>query len=641
MEHFGNRKHVRQIAPEDPEHTSIGGQELKRIIAVLLFLTLFLASCGTAPQQPATPKASGDYFEVYSGELTTINYLVTATTVEAGTAANCVDSLIEFDNLGVVRPALAKSWEVSPDGLTWTFHIREGVKWVTWEGEEYGEVVAQDWVDALRYVFDANNASRVATFAFLAVKNGEAFFKGDVTDFSEVGVKAIDKYTLQYTLKAPIPYFLTMTTWVAFFPANGKFLAEKGEKFGVDNKSILYCGAYRMTVFEPQNRRVMVKNDKYWDADKVHIKTMNYQYNKEASTLAPQLFLKGDITGASIPASAIDEWMKDPAKKDLVRPAATSFYTYFYAFNFDPQFADEYEPDNWRIVVNNANFRKSMFWALDRKAAMITAEPYDPMRRISNTLTPKAFAAAAGKDFSQFGPLAAITGRDSFNKDEAVKYRDLAKQELAGKATFPVKVMMPFNSGSTDWTNRVQVVEQQMEAVLGTDYIDIVPVMFPATNFLTVTRRAGNYAFQECNGGPGFVDADAYTGMFMPTNTYSAFQTATEYIEANGKNKYENMINEARAEVKDMNKRFELFAEAEAFLINEAVLIPYAVGGGGYVATKLEPLSQPWSLSLNGVLFKGARVLDKSMNTEQYNAAFKQWEIDRAAALKAEAEKTK
>ncbi len=614
-------------------------KKAKQLFPLLLIIAMVLAGCTPKEPAPAGDVDSGDYFTVYSGELTTINYLVTATTSEAGTAANCVDGLVEYDNLGVLKPALAESWQVSPDGLTWTFKIREGVKWVTWEGEEYADVVAQDWVDAMKYVFNPDNASRVANFAFLAIKNGEEYFKGEVTDFEDVGVKAIDKYTLQYTLKAPIPYFLTMLTWVSFFPVNGEFLTEVGDKFGTDNKNILYNGAYRMTVFEPQNRRIMVKNEKYWDADKVYINTLNYQYNKEAATLAPQLFLQGDITGTSVSSATIDDWMNDPAKKDLVRPAATSWYSYFYAFNFNPQFDAEYEPDNWRVVVNNANFRRSLFYALDRKAAMLTAEPHNPERRISNTLTPKGFTTVNGIDFTQIGPLAEISNRDSFNSDEAKKYRDIALQELAGKATFPVKVPMPFNSSSSDWTNRAQVVEQQMEAVLGTDYIDIIPVLFPPTNFLTASRRSGNYAIQECNGGPGFVDPDAYTGIFMQGNTklWSSFEDAVEYLDENGKHTYAKMIEEARAEVLDVEKRFQLFAEAEAWLINEAALIPYAVGGGGYVATKLEPFSQPWSLSLSGVLFKGARVLEKPMNTDEYFEAQEKWEADRAAALKAAA----
>jgi len=612
---------------------------VKRLIAALLLTTLVLAGC--APTPPATETESENYYGVYSGELTTINYLVTATTSEAGAAANCVEGLVEYDNLGVMKPALAESWVVSPDGMVWTFKIREGVKWLTWEGEEYAEVVAQDWVDALRYIFDAANASHVASFAFGAIKNGEAFFKGEITDFNEVGVKALDKYTLEYTLKAPIPYFLTMLTWVSFLPVNGQYLAEAGDKFGTDHKNFLYNGPYIITEWENSVERIMEKNEKYWDADNVHIKEIHYTFNKEAGTLAPEMFLRGEITGASISSSLLSDWMADPAKKEMVSPAATSWYSYFYAFNFDPKFDEEHEPENWRVVVNNVNFRRSMFYALDRMAAMLTAEPHDPARRISNTLTPKNFTTVNGVDFVEIGPLAEITARDSFNKEEALKYKDIALKELAGKATFPVKVPMPFNSSITDWTNRVQVVEQQMEGLLGADYIDIIPVSFPPTNFLTESRRAGRYAIQECNGGPGFVDPDAYTGIFMPGNStlWSSFEMATEYLDENGKNEYAKMIEEARTEVLDLQRRFDLFAEAEAFLINEAVLIPYAVGGGGYVASKLEPLSQPWSLSLNGVLFKYARVLEKPVSTEQYKQISEKWQTDRAAALKAAAGK--
>jgi oligopeptide transport system substrate-binding protein len=613
---------------------------MKRLAATFLIAALILSGC-TGPAAPPPPAIveSGDYYTVYSGELTTINYLVTSTTVEAGAAANCVDGLVEYDNLGVLKPALAESWELSPDGLVWTFRIRQGVKWVTWEGKEYAEVTAQDWVDALKYIFDPANASRVANFAFGAIKNGEEYYNGEVTDFNEVGVKALDKYTLQYTLKAPIPYFLTMLTWVSFFPANGQFLSEVGEKFGTDNKNLLYCGPYIMTVFEPQTQRVFVKNESYWDKDKVYIKTLYYKYNKEAGVLAPDLFLNGEITDAGISSAIIADWMDDPQRKDLVSPAPTSWYSYFYAFNFDPRFEEEYEPENWRAVVNNANFRRSIFYALDRRAAMLTSEPYDPDRRLSNSLTPRMFTNVNGVDFTDVGPMAEIAERDSFNPEEALKYREIAKEELAGKATFPVKMPMPFNSSSSDWANRVQVVEQQMERLLGSDYIDIIPISYPPTNFLTASRRSGMYAIQECNGGPGFVDPDAYTGIFMPGNSHlwSSFELATEYLDDDGKNQYAKMIEEARAEVLDTQRRFELFAEAEAFLINEAVFIPYAVGGGGYQATKLMPFSQPWSLSLNGMLFKGARVLDHAVSTEEFNQIYEQWLVDRDAALKAAA----
>lgn len=611
----------------------------RRVLPVLLLGALVLTGCkGAGP----TPRKSGDVVGIYSGELTTINYLVTATTAEQSVAANCIDCLVEYDNLGILRPGLATSWEVSPDGLTWTFHIRKGVKWVTYQGKEYAEVTAQDWVDAAKYILNPANASQTADIVYRVIKNAEKYFNGEITDFNEVGVKAKDKYTLVYTLEKPVPYFLSMLTYCPFMPVNGKFLQEVGNKFGTDNEYLLYNGCYIFSVWEPHNQQVFVKNEKYWDAKNVHIPRLVFKYNQEASTLAPELFLRGEITGAAIPTDALDEWMKDPQKSKMVRPAETNFYTYFYAFNFNPKFPAEYEPENWKIAVNNLNFRKAIFHALDRRAAILTTDPYYPERMINNTITPKNFAAYGGKDFTQIGELAEISKRDSFNPELALQYRDKAKQELAGKVKFPVKVMMPYNTASTSWTNRVQVVEQQLENLLGKDFIDIIPVGFPPTGFLNATRRAGNYALMECNWGPDYADPETYTDPFYPGSNYNWPEMAEGYLEPNGKTKYQNMVDEAKAEVIDIGKRYELFAKAEAFLINEAFVIPYSVGGGGYVATKLEPFTSPYApFGVSSLKYKGQVVLDKPMSTEEYKVAYEKWLKDREAALQQEAAKAK
>ncbi|MGE5578562.1 MAG: peptide ABC transporter substrate-binding protein [Bacillota bacterium] len=614
---------------------------MKRFLVGLLVVALSIgvAACsGGTKTPPATPRASADYVTVYSSEVTTFNYLTTATTAEFAIAANCIDGLVEYDNLGILKPSLATSWTVSPDGLTYTFNLRKGVKWLTWDKKEYAEVVAQDWVDALKYIMTSENASSTANLAYDIIKNGAKFYNKEITDFAQVGVKAKDKYTLEITLEKPCPYFMTMLTYVTYLPVNGKFLSEVGDKFGTDHKNLLYCGAYIITDWEHSVARVMEKNEKYWDAGNVHIKKLSYKFNKEASTLAPEMFLRGEISSAGISSALLADWMADPAKKAMIRPGAASTYSYFYAFNFDPLFDEEYEPDNWKVAVNNANFRKSMFYALDRKAAMTTAEPYTPESRIINTVTPPNFANAGGKDFTQIGDLAAISARDSFQPTEAVKYRDLAKAELAGKAKFPVKVMMPYNTASTDWTNRVQVVEQQVEGVLGSDYVDIIPVGFPATGFLNTTRRAGNYAWQECNWGPDYADPETYTDPFAPDGTYNWPEKAEGYVDANGKKIYENLLNAAKAEVTDINKRYELFAKAEAFLINEAFIVPYGTGGGGYVASKLEPFTYPYApFGMSDLKFKGQIVMEKPMGTEEYMQKKAEWEAARKAALEAAA----
>lgn len=611
---------------------------MKRLLAVLIVLTMVFTStsCGTKQSSNSNYNKVQEYSTVYSGEVTTLNYLTTASENEFAAAANLVDCLVEQDKYGVVKPCLATSWNESSDGLTWTFNLRKGVKWVTCDGKEYGEVTAQDWVDSMKYILNSKNNSNTSEIVYGVIKNAEDYYNGKITDFSQVGVKAKDQYTVEYTLKKPTPYFLSMLTYVCFFPVNGKFLSEVGDKFGTDNQNLLYNGAYILQTYEPQSERIFVKNDSYWDKDNVFITKLTYKYNKEADTLSPELYLRGDITDTGIPTASLDEWMKDASKKDQVRPANTSFYTYFYAFNFNPKFDKQYGPDNWKVAVNNLNFRLSLFHALDRKAAMTTAEPYDPERRLSNTVTPKNFVDYEGTDYTQLGDLAAISNKDTYDTKAAVDYKTKALAELKGKATFPVKVVMPYGTGGPDWANRAQVIKQQMENVLGKDYINIVLLPYQPTGFLNNTRRAGNYSLMECNWGPDYADPLTYTDPFSPESNYNWPQLATGYKEANGKNTYENMVDAAKTEVLDIKKRYTLFANAEAFLINQAFIIPYSVGGGGYTASKLNPFDAPYSpFGVSGYKFKGMHILSKPMNTEQYNAGFKQWEEERAKALKA------
>lgn len=612
------------------------------ILAMTAILTVsVLAGCGKKTKKDDESNVKQEYSTVYSGELTTLNYLITSQENEFAADANLVDSLTEYDKYGVIKPALATNWTQSSDGLTWTFNLRKGVKWMTYDGKEYDELQAQDFVDSLKYVLDKKNNSDTANVAYSVIKNGEKYYNGEITDFSQVGVKAKDKYTLEYTLEKPTPYFLSMLTYVCFFPVNGKFLQETGSKFGTDNKTLLYNGAYILKTFEPQNSRVFEANDNYWDKNNVFIKKLTYTYNKEADTLGPELFTRGQITDASIPTASIDEWMKDATKKDSVRPASTNFYSYFYAFNFNPKYDAKYEPDNWKAAVNNIDFRKALAYGLDKKAAMLTSEPYEPDRRLSNTITPANFVDVKGTDYTKLGSLGKISGTSTFDESKAKEYKAKAMQELQGKVKFPVQVVMPYNTGTSDWTNRAQVVQQQMEKLLGTDFIKIVPVPYPPSGFLKATRRAGNYSFMECNWGPDYADPQTYTDPFTEESNYNWISMAEGYADTNGKSKYENMVEEAKNERLDVAKRDNLFAEAEAYLIDQAFVVPYAVGGGGFIASKLDPFSAAYSpFGVSSLKFKGQKVMAKPMNTETYKTEFAKWQKERADALK-KAETTK
>ncbi|MGX8701877.1 ABC transporter substrate-binding protein [Caproiciproducens sp.] len=613
---------------------------MKKLLSMLLCAAMLLGTLAGCGQK--TGGSSENYRKLYSEEFTTMNYLISGSQTEQAVAANCVDGLIEYDKYGVVQPGLAETWETSDDQLTWTFHLRKGVKWVDSTGKEVADVKAQDFVDAAQYLLTDAYKSETANMFYSVVKNAEDYYNKKITDFSQVGVRAADDSTLVYTLKKPTPYFLSMLVYVCFLPANGDFLKEKGANFGIDNTSLLYNGAYLLTTYEPQVSHVFTKNDKYWDKDKVYIGTITETYNKEKNTLAPEMYKRGEIDQAYISSDILDQWMKDDATKDLVSPSRSQCYSYFYAFNFDPKFDAQYEPDNWTKAVNNEDFRKSVFYGLDRIKALAVAEPYHPDKQLLNTVTPPALVDLDGTDYTNIGDLKAITARDSFQADEAKKYAEKAKAELkAAGATLPVKILMPYNPTTANWDKECQVVEQQLENLLGKDYIDIIPEAGPSTGFLSATRRAGKYALMKVNFGPDYADPQTFTDPFQPNDangegggSYNRPEKAQGYTDADGNKTYTNLYNAAISESADLEKRYNAFAKAEAFLINNAFVIPYGLNTDGYQVTRRNEFDYqyaPFGVSI--LRYKGQHLLQKPMSMDEFYAAEKKWDEERAAAL--------
>jgi oligopeptide transport system substrate-binding protein len=159
---------------------------MKKVLAFALCLSLLLAvtSFGLA-EEPVV------FRRVYASEVSTLNYLIAGAQWEQEVGANVIDSLVEYDRYGQLIPGLALTWEPSEDGLTWTFHLRQGVKWYDYQGTEVAEVTANDFVSAAKYVMTSTYASSVFN-QMEVIKNATEYYNGTVTDFAEVGVKAID-----------------------------------------------------------------------------------------------------------------------------------------------------------------------------------------------------------------------------------------------------------------------------------------------------------------------------------------------------------------------------------------------------------------------------------------------------------------
>lgn len=627
------------------------------------------------------------YRSLYSSEVTTMNYLVSSTTYELVVGANTIDSLVENDTYGNILPCGAESWEVSEDGLTWTFHLRAGQYWYDADGNQKDPVTANDYVAAARYVcdsaMDSNNSYLMDgwivnaeelinyTAAQLAEPVEQGTEAGEDQDIvvdangilyegsewnketekydtwteipavapEDLGVEAVDDLTLVYHMVKPRPYFLTALQFGTYWPAPASLLAELGDAYGLDNYSMWFNGAYILSEFKPQEKRIYTKNVNNWDAEHVYIERIEQICNTEAATLEPEMFLRGEVDGAGIGSDIVADWMSDPEKSQMISTTrVTADYSYFFGFNFEPKFDAEYEPENWVIAVNNENFRKAVFHGIDRDGYLAAKYPGDdPSIHKINTVTPKGFSVNNGKDYVFYGGLAKYTENDSFDPELAVQFRDAAKAELeAAGCKFPIKVPVNYNTNSTTWANCTVVLEQQLEELLGADFIDIIVVPYSGSSFLNETRRNGNYALQELNWGADFMDPETWADAFErknnynffchETDTYRVFQdTKTEETNALIDQYYE-LVDAAREETSDMNARYEAFAAAESFYIDHAIVVPGFISGGSYQATKLNGFEGQYAMmGQSSSRYKGQHVYKTAMSQDMFDAQYAEW----------------
>lgn len=467
----------------------------------------------------------------YSSDPVTWDGLATSRAADNDAIINTYDGLMEYDVEGTLQPALAESYEVSDDGLTYTFHLRKDVKWTDSQGREVDTVKADDFVAGMQHMCDAQGGLEYLVQG--VIKNVSQYISGEITDFDEVGVKAVDDYTVEYTLEEPCSYFETMLGYTIFMPMSRSYYQSQGGKFGAeydssaadyqygkDSNSIAYCGPYLVTNATAKNTIVFKLSDSYWNKDNVNIKTLTWLYNDQSDVTKMYTDAKaGTVDYVNLNTSTM-ETAKSEGLYDqyaVVSDTDATSYMGFYNINRTATAnandgttakttkSDE-EIQRANKALQNVHFRRAISFAADRGAYNAQQVGEDlKYTSLRNTFTPGYFVSLSKDTTIQINgtdttfPAGTYYGEivqkqidadgvkikvwdaenktsDGFdgwyNPENAVEELNTAIEELAEEGitideSNPIQIEYPYPSAVEVYTNKANSYKKSVEAALG------------------------------------------------------------------------------------------------------------------------------------------------------------------------------
>lgn len=642
---------------------------------VLLATSALLLSAGVlaACSGGKSGSSGGQTFSyVYTQDPDTLDYSISNKKSTSEFTGNAIDGLLEVDKYGNLIPSLAKDWTVSKDGLTYTYKLRKGVKWMTSEGEEYGEVKAKDFVTGLKHA--ADKKSQAIYLVQKSVKGLDDYVSGKTSDFSTVGVKAIDDYTVQYTLSQPESFWNSKTTMGILMPVNEEFLKSKGDDYGqgTSPSSILYCGPYLIKSITSKSSAILEKNPTYWDADNVKISKVKLTYyDGQDSESLIRGFDNGDYTVARVFPNGSNYKSVEKKHKDDIVYTDQGSSTYNLSFNIDRQAYEitkkttDAQKTSTKKAILNKDFRQAIMFAFNRKAYVAqTNGEAGANKVIRNTFTPpnfvqidgKQFGDAVEKDLEAYGDewkgVSVADGKDTlYNPNKAKEEFAKAKADLQSQGVeFPIHLDLPTSSTFTEGIKQAQSFKQSVESTLGAENIVIDLNMISEDDLQRVTYFAENASQQDWDlnnnlgWSPDYTDPSSYIDITSGksgenANAYFGFDAGTNNAAAKaaGFDEYDQLIENAQKETTDVNKRYEKYAAAQAWLTDSALLIPIHSDGASPVVRKTVPYSAAFAWTGHkgqSFNYKYLEVQDKVVSAKDYDKARDQWKKEKEKSNK-------
>ena len=636
----------------------------KRLIGTGLVLAtgILLSACGQSNTDIST------FSSTFSANPTTFNYLVDYYADNTAVITNLVDGLLENDSYGNLTPALAEDWSVSSDGLTYTYKLRKDAKWYTADGEEYASVKAQDFVTGITYA--ADNKGQAMDLIQNSIKGLNDYVTGVTNDFSTVGVKALDDYTVEYTLTRPEPYWNSKTTNSILFPVNEEFLKSKDKDFGtLTPDSILYNGPYLLKDFTSKSSIEYVKNPHYYDHDKVTIEKVKLAYfDGSDQEMTIRNFENGAYSIAGVyPNSSNYAKTKEKYQDNIVYSLQdkTSWYFNFNVnrktYNHTAKTTDE-QKKSAQTAILNKNFRQAINFGIDRTAYSAQSNGEEAASKtLRNTLVPPTFVQVGDKTFgevtasklvnygTEWSGINLADAQDAyFNKEKAqAKFAEAKKELEAQDVTFPIHLDVPVDQTNKNAVSGMNSVKQTLETVLGSDNIVIDVQQLSTDDFGNVAFLAPNPAARDYD-----LNFDGWVGDYQDPSTYlDPFNAETgfylkifgldakedqELIKSLGLDTYTQLLKEADAENKDVAKRYEKYAEAQAWMIDNSLIMSAMSNGGTASVTKVTPFTRAYSLvgiKGDGNNYKYMRLQKDPVTKKQFDEAKAKWEEESKKAI--------
>lgn len=638
----------------------------------------------TPAEQPAE-EPTAEPVEEYTGpdtfsmianfDITTLDYVYNNKSSNGDYVNNFVEGLLTQDNHGKLVPGMASEWSCNDDASEWYFTIRDDAVWSTSAGEEYDAVTAEDFVTGLKHAVDSKSET-LGLVADLIV--GLREYSDGTGKWEDVGIKA-DGNQLTYTLTGPCGYFDGMTTYTILWPINAEFLESKGSDFGaVEPDSILYNGCYILSSLVPAQEVRFDANPNYYDAKNVFVQhvVVTYSDGKDPAQNF-NMFVNGEVTSTTVNQS-LPEVVAKAAElyPDNQYKSMTTATSYWGAFNWDRQMYALYndpsvsttsktdaQKADAKAAILNADFRRAVYAAYSAHAVeAITLGEEHADGVIRNTLVPYTFQTTSdGRTYgsivekyaaelvADYEGIDLNDGHDAwYNPELAKTFAERAKEELGDSVSeWPIHIDVPVYAASENQKNMQLAMKKSIEDAIG-EYV-VIDLQFLEGNSSVYYSSFYNQPTGEDNSidlvfgagwGPDYGDPLTYLHCFDVHNgdmlNYSGINIESQgqseeqkaVLETLGLNEVQEIVDQATAATGD--ERIELFAKAEAMLLTNGILRPYATSGANISISKVKPFTVGYGLygqaAYNQVpYFKYMQLLDEPVTAAEYEAAKEAW----------------